>query len=381
MNSDPTLTPLPVVFESLLLILEAVSLFAVLFLVYAAHLYIREKRDQGSPVKSLGGPIGHALAFIVIVIGFLMLAHERVWFGHPSHVPAVLGAALIVCAIYYFAIIRGHWEDDRIRYGMLIWTALWILTGLLLGFIYWISTVGGGFRLDHVDGAAFSQYVNSFAQIIGIIIAATMVIVTNRHNAENADDTQRQLIYQTLELESVRLFRFECEHPELVARLWYPERPALPETMRYPEEVREFQLREYICQILNLFEMACRFRSQRIFEAEVFKSWVIWMWELCNEKAFQVQWKQKELNLNYVERLREIIDAGIHFATGCPAGAGAADSLAQTPTISPSDRRRAFFRYVGRVLNDEAYVELWLDRSATDASKFEEFWPKSAQPV
>lgn len=376
MNPAEPTTPLPVIFESLLLILEAISLFSILFLVYAAHLYIRERRDEGSPVKSLGGALGHALAFIVIVIGFLMLAHERVWFGHPSHVPAVLGAALIVCAIYYFAIIRGHWEDDRIRYGMLIWTALWILTGLLLGFIYWISTIGGGFRLDHVDGAAFSQYVNSFAQIIGIIIAATMVIVTNRHNAENADDTQRQVIYQTLELESVRLFRFECEHPELVARLWYPGLPALPETLRYPTEIREFQLREYMFQILNLFEMACRFRSQRIFEAEVFKSWVIWMWELCSEEAFQKQWEEGELKFNYVEKFRDIMNAGIHFASEDPV-----DPDAVAPPISLPARRRAFFEYVGHVMGDAAYVERWLDNKPTDVKPFQNFWPRKTLPA
>ena len=369
MNSAE-LTPIPAVFESLLLILEAISLLAILFLAYAAHLFVRERQDEGSPVQALGGAVGHGVAFLLLTVVFLAIAHERVWSGQLWHVPAILGTAFVVCAFYYFFLIRDHWSDDRIRYGMLIWTALWIITGLLLGFIYWISRSGGGFRLDHVDGPTFSQYVNSFAQIIGIIIAATMVVVTNRHNAERADDTERQVIYQTLELESVRLFRFECEHPELVARLWFPGHPALPETVRYPQDIREFQLREYICQILNLFEMACRFRSQRIFEAEVFKSWVIWMWELCGEEAFQKQWDEGELKLNYVERLREIIDSGIHFATS-----------AQPPTVSTADRRRAFYKYVGHVMRDEAYVELWLDNSSTDVRKFDDFWPKSTKPV
>src|SRR5262249_34992437 len=77
MNPAETLTPLPVVFESLLLILEALSIFAILFLIYAAFLFRHEQRGRAVPVPKFG-PVGHGLAFVVLVLFSLVIAHGLV---------------------------------------------------------------------------------------------------------------------------------------------------------------------------------------------------------------------------------------------------------------------------------------------------------------
>lgn len=71
-----------------------------------------------------------------------------------------------------------------------------------------------------------------------------------------------------------------------------------------------YQLKQYVCQMLNLFEMAYRFRAEGIMAPVVFGSWVIWIWELCNAPVFQQMWAdtQDDLPLNYVPDFRGTID-------------------------------------------------------------------------
>jgi hypothetical protein len=60
--------------------------------------------------------------------------------------------------------------------------------------------------------------------------------------------------------------------------------------------------------------MACRFHKQRIFEAEIFGSWVIWIWELWMEEEFSNRWDADgRIKYNYVETFRHIISAGIYL--------------------------------------------------------------------
>src|SRR4051794_33626194 len=67
--------------------------------------------------------------------------------------------------------------------------------------------------------------------------------------------------------------------------------------------------------MLNLFEMATRFRSSRVLPEDVFGSWVIWIWELCNSRQFQTFWlDQDDLPSNYVRDLRDIITDGVAIA-------------------------------------------------------------------
>ena len=129
--------------------------------------------------------------------------------------------------------------------------------------------------------------------------------------------------------------------------------------------------------MLNLFEMAYRFRKQDIIESEVFGSWVIWMWSLCDRTMFQQHWPgERGLEYNYVMEFRELINAGIYFATELPKLKNSEAPTAVTDEL----RRRSFFRYVAQVMNDQAFVEHWLDMSTTDVEKFKRYWAVEIKP-
>ena len=103
----------------------------------------------------------------------------------------------------------------------------------------------------------------------------------------------------------------------------------------------------------------------------MFGSWVIWMWELCKEESFQKQWQtasiEEAIEFNYVGELREIVNAGIFYATAPLQEVG---GVGGTPVeITLDDQRRAFFRFVAQTMihknvegEPDAYVERWLGR-------------------
>ena len=62
----------------------------------------------------------------------------------------------------------------------------------------------------------------------------------------------------------------------------------------------------YVCQILNLFEMAIRLRKEVSFSPEVFGSWVIWTFGLANA----VSEKSDEVQYDYTFELRQIMNVG-----------------------------------------------------------------------
>lgn len=365
--------PIGEVFEGLVFSLDTISIFAILFLLLTANSIRQERDREGRGVAKAG--YGWGLGFLVLIAAVLSGAHASISPGPIWIVPFILAVGFVGGFIYYVLAVRRHLRDDRLQYVVLLWTAYGILVALLQAFLLWLNKNGTQFQIDTVgDNSFFSQYATSFAQISGIIVAATMVVVTNRRSSLRADHNSRQQIYQTLELELLRLFQFECDHPELVARLWFPTLSSFGRAINVPQEVRNYELKQYICQILNLFEMACRFHKQRVFEADVFGSWVIWMWELCKEEVFQNWWPGEEgIEYNYVMAFREIINAGIYFASQAPSSERNSEALASS-SDSAADRRRSFFKFVASAMNDLEYLSQWLGQSTMDREKFERFW-------
>ena len=367
----------------LVLILDIVSVVAVLSLVRAAQLHIT---DPGKRVRHPSEWQVRLTAPAFLVLSAVVLGAANVLSTSGS----LRGTALLLigwmgaAAAYYYGLLRRSWEDDNIRYTMLLWAAAWLLTASLL-LVLWYIGDNVEFRIGTIDGQSFSQYINTFSQVAGIIIAATMVIVSNRHSAKEGDETARRKIYQTLELESIRLFQFECDRPTLIKLLWYP--PTDPfNTLAAPSgvdpDVLKYQLKQYICQMLNLFEMSVRFCKQRIFEPEVFGSWIIWMWELCKEPMFQVAWRgdrddgeEDGIEFNYVAELRDIINAGIYYATETP-GLVAAVTESQLNAV----RQASFYCFVAARMfsNDEVaqrdLVRRWLTREEADVDMFKPHW-------
>jgi hypothetical protein len=141
--------------------------------------------------------------------------------------------------------------------------------------------------------------------------------------------TQRE-IYQRLELASIDLFRFECQQPATAALLWDKNAKSIKD-LGFQDR---YTLNAYVFQILNLFEMAIRFRKNGTMDTEAFGSWVIWMCDLASNKRFQELWE--EMKTNYVGLLQEIFNKGIEACKTNPA-----------TDKNPKACEYAFFQVVG----------------------------------
>lgn len=330
---------LAILAEGLVYLIDFISIFAIAFVFYVAiaHRADEEKelrlRDAIRDPKSVLGLV----VFLLVLGGAMWAWHQAIGQGFLLRTISIILSTFVLLAVIYFATLR-HMATEGARYTMIIWAATGLTIALLIALIHF-SKQNFGLRLQRDEALEFetvAQIFNTFAQVIGIVIAASMVVVTNRSNAKQARATARQQIYQTIELASNDLFRFECEQPKLVSALWHRETLTKDEA---ESPVLEYQLRQYICQTLNLFEMTTRFRRQDVVEATVFGSWVIWMWDFCQNPVFARNWTGREadgtkaelepLKPNYVGDLRQTMDRGV--------------ALARDATLSDTEKRRKFF--------------------------------------
>ncbi|MDD5586952.1 MAG: hypothetical protein PHY92_08365, partial [Alphaproteobacteria bacterium] len=158
------------------------------------------------------------------------------------------------------------------------------------------------------------NYVQFFA-ILGTVVGAPATIwgiiwaiVSSRKNERQDREKQLKLatrqLYQTLELASLDLFRFEADHQELIAPFWQEDVPPPPQgTAKYIAYIN------YFCQQMNLFEMAVRFRVDGVLDKEVFSSWLEWFYLVAGASDFRRLWdEQKE---NYVSALKEVFEIAL----------------------------------------------------------------------
>jgi len=146
-------------------------------------------------------------------------------------------------------------------------------------------------------------------------------------------------IYQRLELASIDMFRYEAENPTVTATFWSLE------DIETDDADMEYKLEAHATQLLNLFEIALRARREGTVPADVFGSWVIWLWSLCCAPTFRRIWHEEELGLNYVEDLERLIVHGLSLQNK-KDGVG----------------RKAFFNFVATEL-DCPEVARWLSRA------------------
>ncbi|HEX8663075.1 MAG TPA: hypothetical protein VF744_03485 [Beijerinckiaceae bacterium] len=247
----------------------------------------------------------------------------------PIAASVILAAAIIGS----FMLLRRWPAVPRIQYIMLL--CLFGAGALLV--LLWFENTN------------VARYVSTIFQVVGIVVAAYMVVVTNDRNTKQQIETAQRETYQKLELSSVELFRFECTHPEFAQLLWESETRSERGEPRQLPEVSNYQLREYIFQMLNLFEMACRFRFDGIIKPEIFGSWVIWIWQLCREPVFHQEW-HSDMRLHYIERFRGIVDKGVW--------------LSQVHgKQGEKEARRSFFKFVSEALGGCEVVAEWLDHA------------------
>src|SRR4051812_5593350 len=105
-------------------------------------------------------------------------------------------------------------------------------------------------------------------QTSAIVVTLLIFVCTTWWNRRQSLIATNRQIYQALELASIKLFEFECvkANEELVRLVWFASHDDLKGLQSEP--VKNFQAREYMCQMLNLFEMACRFCRASVFEPQ-----------------------------------------------------------------------------------------------------------------
>jgi len=243
-----------------------------------------------------------AIVYAVAAAGYLFLSF------------AVLLIAMIAFSVYYFRAFRPLLRsgDFRVQSTVAIWTIVDVvmLSAMLFLFIF-RDTI-------RLEGQLEISY-DIIVQAASVFISALGIVFTYVMRTEQTQRNAQQQLYQTLELQSVELFRFECDHPHLVRALWHDP---LPGEETPEEKVLAYSTKQYVCQILNLFEMAIRFRMQGILLPEVFGSWVIWIWEVCECRNFQDMWEDvtDDLPSNYIPDLRDILSAGVEISRANPEG-------------------------------------------------------------
>jgi len=320
--------------EGVLYLLDVLSFLFVLIL---AHLYFVRRALRAEALdEHLFRFLGQAAIFLALVIATLAICHIAANRLDVLAASLLLAIGSVLAIVFYFAVMRAHIriDDNRARYAMMVWAALDALSIVALFFL-WLAR----------DKIAFDTQatisLDVLAQVAGIVVTATGIVFTYVMKSEQTNRTANQQIYQTLELQSVELFRFECDHRDLVEALWYAE-PREPQNVA--DAVQEYRLKQYICQMLNLFEMAYRFRVQGIMGDDVFGSWVIWMWELCSTSVFRHFWADPNgLPANHVKDFRALMQMGVDL---------------HDEALGDDARRAEFFKMVADELGCDV-VEGW----------------------
>jgi hypothetical protein len=324
-----------VVAEALLLLYILVSfvfISIIYYFVFVGRAIPKIKRDHNKRKRFITYGLlivylfNVSIVYAVAAAGYLFLSF------------AFLLIAMIVFSVYYFKTFRPLLRsgDFRVQSTVAIWTIVDVvmLTAMLFLFIF-RDTI-------RLEGQLEISY-DIIVQAASVFISALGIVFTYVMRTEQTQRNAQQQLYQTLELQSVELFRFECDHPHLVKSLWF-DPPAAEGGEK--DEVLAYSTRQYVCQMLNLFEMAIRFRTQGILLPEVFGSWVIWIWEVCECRNFQEIWlDEADLPSNYIPDLREVLSAGVEIAR-------------ENPENSVENKRK-FFREVAEHL-DCHEVKDWL---------------------
>lgn len=268
----------------------------------------------------------------------MTLVYAAAYFNMIFLSAMLLVASMATFGLFYFRKFRPLLRDGdfRVQSTVAIWTVLDAITLAAMVFLFI-------FRNSVKLEGQFEISYDLIVQVASVLVSALGIVFTYVMRTEQSQRNDQQRLYQTLEIQSIELFRFECNHPELVRALWFS---GPGDSGGY--DVARYIVRQYVCQMLNLFEMAVRFRVQGILLPDAFGSWVIWIWEVCECPNFQEMWgDDAELPANYVADLRSMITAGIE--------------ISRKPGKTADEKRHAFFAEVADQLNCHE-VERWFDK-------------------
>ncbi|MBK9960885.1 MAG: hypothetical protein IPP06_06020 [Saprospiraceae bacterium] len=154
--------------------------------------------------------------------------------------------------------------------------------------------------LNFFEGFSMDNYIN----IAAVVVALGTFLWSQRSEGRKNRKMAAREVYQGLELAAIDLFRFEANNIGLIRPIWEKD------IELDPEHTTEYYVTlNYVCQLLNLFEMAIQFKRDDIMPEGVFKSWIAWFGQLILSPKFDAVWP--ELKINYTEVIVEIFDKGI----------------------------------------------------------------------
>ena len=178
------------------------------------------------------------------------------------------------------------------------------------------------------DASTLTAIVTAIGLILTIGMFAYQQFKENRFHKFN--------IYQNLEFASNEIFRFEAAHSEEIASFLKVTKD------QHGPNGDIFIIDSYLYQILNLFELAIKYRKENLLDKNVYGSWVIWKYDILESWYFRQCWR--EIRLNYTKDLRDIFD-------------GSVDGF--DPAMNVADRREKFFSHVAKILKCRE-ISKWL---------------------
>ena len=197
--------------------------------------------------------------------------------------------------------VRRIWnfvsEVVEVTLWVIAGVAVLIAVGILIAFSVGVELTPKDVTLDIIG------------QLASIIAGTVAIVIATRHQGRKETVAAGREIYQQLELASIDLFRFEADHTKLTRPLWEAG-AKLPDKGTAEENA----FHNYVCQNLNLHEMAIRFRLDKIMDAPIFASWIAWFWTLSKAPRFPEIWE--ELKGNYIIELQHTYNKGIKIASG-----------------------------------------------------------------
>lgn len=194
--------------------------------------------------------------------------------------------------------------------------------------------------------------VGVILQIVSLFIAVATFVIARAIEKMRDRRTANREIYQKLELASIDLFRFEARNLDLIRPVWEQE-------AKMPESgTAEFKATtNYVCQMLNLFEIAIKFRQDRILPPDVFGSWVAWFHDLVTAPGFPLFWEDQKWD--YLPQLRHIMNAGLKLIA---------------EETDPEVIESKFYQYVSYVLKCDI-IRGWTEEG--EDTPYDDFWDRN----
>ena len=178
-----------------------------------------------------------------------------------------------------------------------------------------------------------------FLQLLSITVGFSGSILIFWLNGNRQNRVMQLETYFKLENESSRLFEVARQNPKMMMYLDGKYAPASEQE----EQELQFQLRWFVPQVLNAFELSISYKEQAIFDKSVFLTWVSWYHELSTAENFSLFWQ--DLREHYMPDLRVYMDLGVEIQA--KLGAHEAGETAG---------RKLYFEMLGEAKKDPDYL-------------------------